>query len=272
VAQAEVICMPYATLLHKSTRESMRIPLKGNVVLVDEAHNLIEAINAVHTAMLSLQAVRASPLHVLCCNDPPLLPVLPLSHRPIPQTNQMSRALGQVALYWERYSARLSGKNAFYVQQILRILRGLVDFVRRKVAQAQAAQAAASEAQEKGETEDGGGNSGGSVVLSVNSLLFEAGIDNVNLFKVVRYMEGSQISKKVLGFAERRLAEVRRRIYAVCVCLLSCCLSFRPLMYIYTHDTRRCKSTISPLLPLPPLLAALVGTRARRGRRTEPST
>jgi chromosome transmission fidelity protein 1 len=58
VAQAEVICMPYATLLHKPTRESMRIPLKGNVVLVDEAHNLIEAINAVHTAMLSLQAVR----------------------------------------------------------------------------------------------------------------------------------------------------------------------------------------------------------------------
>lgn len=124
----------------------------------------------------------------------------------------MSRALGQVTLYWERYSARLGGKNAFYVQQILRILRGLVDFVRRKVAQAEKAQA-----QEREQGQGGDGGAGGGVVMSVNALLFETGMDNVNLFKVVRYMAESQIAKKVLGFAERRLAEVGGSCLSVCL-------------------------------------------------------
>ena len=35
----------------------MKIPLKGNVVLIDEAHNLIEAINAVYTSYISLPQV-----------------------------------------------------------------------------------------------------------------------------------------------------------------------------------------------------------------------
>ena len=61
VAQAELICMPYTTLLHKQTRESMNIPLEDNIVLIDEAHNLIEAVNAVHTNYLPLHAVSQGP-------------------------------------------------------------------------------------------------------------------------------------------------------------------------------------------------------------------
>ena len=171
VAQAEVICMPYATLLHKGTRESMKIPLKGNVVLVDEAHNLVEAINAVHTSQLSLQA--------------------------------MSRALSQVTLYWERYNTRLSGKNAVYVQQVIRVLKGLVEFVRTKASSAGAASGAAAAA---ATAED---EAVSTIIMSVNELVFEADMDNVNLFKLVRYMEQSQIAKKVLGFADRRLGEVQ---------------------------------------------------------------
>ena len=40
------------------SRESMRVPLKGNIVLIDEAHNLIEAINAIYTCRISLPQVR----------------------------------------------------------------------------------------------------------------------------------------------------------------------------------------------------------------------
>jgi len=167
VAQAEVICMPYATLLHKGTRESMKIPLKGNVVLIDEAHNLVEAINAVHTTQLSLQV--------------------------------MSRALNQITLYWERYKSRLSGKNTVYVQQIIRLLGGLVKFVRRKASPHVLATTSATGQEDASAT----------VIMTVNELVFEAGMDNVNLFKVVRYMEQSQISKKVLGFVDRRGTEVQ---------------------------------------------------------------
>jgi chromosome transmission fidelity protein 1 len=174
LAQAEVICMPYATLLHKGTRESMKIPLKGNVVLVDEAHNLVEAINAVHTSQLSLQA--------------------------------MSRALSQVTLYWERYNTRLSGKNAVYVQQVIRVLKGLVEFVRTKASSGGGASGGATNGAVAATAED---DTVSTIVMSVNELVFEADMDNVNLFKLVRYMEQSQIAKKVLGFADRRLGEVQ---------------------------------------------------------------
>lgn len=41
--------LPYNTLLHKSTREACGIKLDGNIVIIDEAHNLLETINNIHS-------------------------------------------------------------------------------------------------------------------------------------------------------------------------------------------------------------------------------
>ena len=49
--------LPYAMLLHKNTRESLGISLKGNIVIVDEAHNLVEAINEIYSTQLTLAQV-----------------------------------------------------------------------------------------------------------------------------------------------------------------------------------------------------------------------
>lgn len=46
---AELVVLPYNTLLHKSTREACGIKLEGNIVIVDEAHNLLETINSIHS-------------------------------------------------------------------------------------------------------------------------------------------------------------------------------------------------------------------------------
>jgi chromosome transmission fidelity protein 1 len=45
-----VIIVPYNTLLHKPTRESVGIRLKNAVVIVDEAHNLLDTISHIHSA------------------------------------------------------------------------------------------------------------------------------------------------------------------------------------------------------------------------------
>lgn len=45
----QVVVLPYNTLLHKSTREASGVKLAGNVVIVDEAHNLLETVNSVHS-------------------------------------------------------------------------------------------------------------------------------------------------------------------------------------------------------------------------------
>ncbi len=49
IPAAQLVALPYNTLLHKSTRDASGIKLKGNIVVVDEAHNLIETISNVHS-------------------------------------------------------------------------------------------------------------------------------------------------------------------------------------------------------------------------------
>jgi chromosome transmission fidelity protein 1 len=42
--------VPYNTLLHKQTRESVGIKLKNSVVIIDEAHNLLDTIAHIHSS------------------------------------------------------------------------------------------------------------------------------------------------------------------------------------------------------------------------------
>ena len=49
--------MPYAALLSRETRAALGVRLSGAVVIIDEAHNLVEAINSVHSKRLSLSEV-----------------------------------------------------------------------------------------------------------------------------------------------------------------------------------------------------------------------
>lgn len=44
-------------LLHKATRESLGVDLKGNIVVIDEAHNLVDAINEMYSTQLTLNQV-----------------------------------------------------------------------------------------------------------------------------------------------------------------------------------------------------------------------
>ncbi|KAI8379057.1 ATP-dependent RNA helicase chl1 [Radiomyces spectabilis] len=88
---SQLVVLPYQHLLHANTRESLGIELKGNVVIIDEAHNLIDTINSIHTVTLSL--------------------------------SQMRMAFSQLRMYLQRYKTRLLGKNVVYIQQIMNIIK-----------------------------------------------------------------------------------------------------------------------------------------------------
>jgi chromosome transmission fidelity protein 1 len=45
-----VVIVPYNTLLHKPTRDSLGIKLKNSVVIIDEAHNLLDTISHIHSS------------------------------------------------------------------------------------------------------------------------------------------------------------------------------------------------------------------------------
>ena len=52
-ALLQIVALPYNTLLHKSTRQASGIQLKDNIVVIDEAHNLLETINNIHSMELT---------------------------------------------------------------------------------------------------------------------------------------------------------------------------------------------------------------------------
>ena len=55
----QIVALPYNTLLHQSTREASEIQLKDNIVVIDEAHNLLETINNVHSVEITGSQVSA---------------------------------------------------------------------------------------------------------------------------------------------------------------------------------------------------------------------
>ena len=58
---AHVILLPYPSLLHTATRHSLGLSddvLRGSVVVLDEAHNVMEAISALHSVSLTLRMLQ----------------------------------------------------------------------------------------------------------------------------------------------------------------------------------------------------------------------
>lgn len=49
----QLILVPYNSILHKSTRDSLGIDLKGNILIIDEAHNLLDAIEGMHSSLIT---------------------------------------------------------------------------------------------------------------------------------------------------------------------------------------------------------------------------
>ena len=94
---AQIVTMPYSTLMHRRTRETLGLRLKGNVIIIDEAHNLVDAINNVHSSIVTLAHI--------------------------------GLALSQLTQYKDRYQARLNPKNLFYVNQLVAILKGFVKYL-----------------------------------------------------------------------------------------------------------------------------------------------
>ncbi|KAG8629076.1 hypothetical protein KVT40_002941 [Elsinoe batatas] len=90
---AELVMLPYPLLLQKTAREALALSMKDQVVIIDEAHNLLDAILGIYTAEISLADLDA--------------------------------AKGQLMNYLQKFRNRLAGKNRVYVTQTVRLLDSL---------------------------------------------------------------------------------------------------------------------------------------------------
>jgi chromosome transmission fidelity protein 1 len=47
----QLVLVPYNVLLHQPTREAWQLGLKDAVVIVDEAHNLLQTLASIHSVI-----------------------------------------------------------------------------------------------------------------------------------------------------------------------------------------------------------------------------
>lgn len=97
IPQAELVTLPYNLLLQKSAREALGIDLKDQIVVIDEAHNLI-------STLLSLSTIRL-PFHVL------------------------DTSLQQVCTYVSKFRTRLSATNMVHLKRLMVFLDALKKFM-----------------------------------------------------------------------------------------------------------------------------------------------
>ncbi|GAA5901538.1 hypothetical protein JCM6882_006307 [Rhodosporidiobolus microsporus] len=96
VRSAEVVTLPYNLLMQRTAREALGISLKDHVVVIDEAHNLIDSILSLHSISIT--------------------------------TSQLLTIRQALLTYIQKFRSRFTGLNAAYLKQLALLLKGLSEF------------------------------------------------------------------------------------------------------------------------------------------------
>ncbi|KAK9822081.1 hypothetical protein WJX74_005614 [Apatococcus lobatus] len=164
--EADVVLLPYSSLTTQASREAVGINLQGAVVIVDEAHNLVDAVGSAHSAQVSLSQLQASE--------------------------------AQLAAYLTHFRQRLSPSNT----QQLNILVLVVTLLAKVLLKPAAAQ--------QSRLDSTAAASSTCSIQLLNHFLFEHGLDNINMFRIVRFMKESKLLFKVSGHYEHQLTKAAR--------------------------------------------------------------
>ncbi|KAL8851070.1 MAG: hypothetical protein Q9221_003966 [Calogaya cf. arnoldii] len=148
IKPSEIVTLPYQLLLQKSAREALGISLKGQVVVIDEAHNLMDAITNIHSITIT--------------------------------QSQLHRCRTQLRTYLQRFRNKLKGKNRVYVTQTVRLIDSVSDCLHKLVSQSSTMES----------------------LVPVGHMMSGKGVDQINLYKLVRYLTDSKLARKVEGYSE----------------------------------------------------------------------
>eukprot|EP00755_Sulcionema_specki_P033458 Sspe_Gene.100784::Locus_75441_Transcript_1_1_Confidence_1.000_Length_1766::g.100784::m.100784/K11273/DDX11, CHL1, CTF1; chromosome transmission fidelity protein 1 len=100
ISFSNLIAVPYTSLLADSSRQITGIQLDGNVVIMDEAHNVVDAVNRSHS--------------------------VEVSHDVIADTATV------VGSYLEKYKNRLHVRNKARLRQLHRVLKNLAGYLEKR--------------------------------------------------------------------------------------------------------------------------------------------
>ncbi|KAL9058695.1 MAG: hypothetical protein Q9206_001806 [Seirophora lacunosa] len=148
LTEVQIVTLPYQLLLMKSAREALGISLKDHLVVIDEAHNLMDAISNMYSIAVT--------------------------------QSQLYRSQAQLRVYLQRFRNRLQGKNRIYVTQTVRLIDSISNCLETM-------------------TSASGSNE---IQVSVSDLMGGKGVDQINLYKLVRYLGDSKLARKVDSYID----------------------------------------------------------------------
>lgn len=161
---AEIVTLPYPLLLQKSARDALGIKLEGNVVIVDEAHNIMDAVANVYSADLKLSELR--------------------------------RGRQMLGVYVRKFGKKLKGENRVNVGRVGRVIDGLSEWMTSALqfkVRSPSLIILYFIATNTLQNDHG--------IVDPNDLTRPKGIDQINLFELIQYIQQSKLAYKIEGYA-----------------------------------------------------------------------
>ncbi|KAF8636038.1 hypothetical protein AX15_000195 [Amanita polypyramis BW_CC] len=169
IPQAELVTLPYNLLLQRNAREALGIDLTDQVVIIDEAHNLIPTL-------LNLSTVR-------------------LSH------GILSTSLQQLAAYISRFRTRLSGIHLVHLKRLFVFLDALKKYALEwKEPRTTKHGTSNYPAEHRNSVLDS------TEVMTIAGFMERLGrkASGINLLEIEKYLKTSKVARKISGYADKQ--------------------------------------------------------------------
>ncbi|EAS07112.2 DNA repair helicase (rad3) (macronuclear) [Tetrahymena thermophila SB210] len=101
VIDAEVICVPYVTLLDENMRINSNIDITNSIILFDESHNILESLSGINSVEVTYKRI--------------------------------FQAFVQLLTYYDKFCRRLNPKNALFIQNIKNLCLDLLKFIKAEI-------------------------------------------------------------------------------------------------------------------------------------------
>ncbi|KAK7255379.1 hypothetical protein RIF29_28788 [Crotalaria pallida] len=164
VLKADLVVLPYQSLLSKSSREALGLNLKSNIVIIDEAHNLADSLISMYDSKITL--------------------------------SQLENVHCHVERYFMRFRNLLGPANRRYIQTLMVLTQAFLRVLHNeKDGSLVDSCHGIEQASEESTPSD--------FTMAINDFIFELNVDNINLVKLLKYIKESNIMHKVSGYGEK---------------------------------------------------------------------
>ncbi|KAK4765276.1 hypothetical protein SAY86_026366 [Trapa natans] len=163
VSTADLVILPYQSLLSKSSRESLGLNLKNSVIIIDEAHNLADSLISMYDSKITLSQLEDVHFHL--------------------------------EKYLERFHNLLGHGNRRHIQTLLVITQGFIRTLKEDCKDTASCHEDVKKFSDEKLMTDSS--------MAIYDFLFALNIDNINFLKLLNYIKESNVIHKVSGYGSK---------------------------------------------------------------------